>query len=313
MFSKKVTCYLNNHYGIAGKYENNNVLKDITFLKDFYNGSKSIELCEVRLNKLVLNKLVTKKTKLVIGSNLDNQLTSLSYALSNQKISCLGIYSACASFVEGLIIASKFASKKDDVIVITSSHNLVSEKQFKYPIEYGSPLKKYATFTTTGAIGVIVNKIPSALKITDYTIGNVVDYEVSDVANMGAVMAPGAYETIKQHLLNFKRDINYYDLILTGDLGKYGLLILKDLLKEDNIIPKNIMDAGSMLYPNDDKKAGGSGPVCLPLILFNNILLLKKHQRILLVGTGALHSKVMVDQKLTIPAISHVISLEVKR
>ena len=130
MVSKKVCCYLSHNYGIAGKIENNNVLKDITFLKDYYHGSKSIELCEVRLNKIILNKLINKNTKLVIGGNLDNQLTSLSYALANQKIGYLGVYSACASFVEGLIIASLFANKKDEIIVITSSHNLISERQF---------------------------------------------------------------------------------------------------------------------------------------------------------------------------------------
>lgn len=313
MDSKKIECYLHDDYAIAGPLENNNVLKDTIFFKDFYGGMKSVEKSEIRLNEIVLNKLINEHTKLVIGGNLDNQLTSLSYSLSNRNLAYLGIYSACASFIEGLIIASRFANKKDDIIVITSSHNLISERQFKYPIEYGSPIKAYSTFTATGAVGVIVNNKPSNIKLTDYTIGKVVDYEILDVSNMGAVMAPAAFETIKTHLKNFKRDIGYYDLVLTGDLGKYGLLILKDLLKEANIDTSNIIDAGSLLYPNDYNKAGGSGPVCLPLILFKKLLFEKKYKRILLVGTGSLHSKVMTLQKVTIPAISHAISLEVKR
>ncbi len=312
MDSKTVECYLHENYAIAGSLENNNVLKDVSYLKDFYGGMKSIEKSEIRINELVLNKLITDQTKLVIGGNLDNQLTGLSYALTNRNVNYLGIYSACATFIEGLIIASKFANKKEDIVVITSSHNLISERQFKYPIEYGSPIKAYSTFTTTGCVGVVVNRNLSKYKITDYTMGKVVDYGIDDASNMGAVMAPGAFETIKTHLKNFKRTIDYYDLVLTGDLGKYGLLILKDLLKEANIDTDNIVDAGSLLYPDDYNKAGGSGPVCLPLILFKKVLLERKYKRILLVGTGALHSKVMVDQKLTIPTISHAVSLEVK-
>ena len=311
MASKRVNnVYLNDHFAIAGLAENNKVLKKLIYLKDYYCGMKSIEECEIRMNEIVLNKLISDKTKLVIGGNLDNQLTSLSYALSNRNISYLGIYNACATFAEGLIIGANMASF-DDMIIITSSHNLVSERQFKYPIEYGSPVKLAATFTTTGCVGAILSKNSSKLKMESYTIGRVVDYQVSDVTNMGAVMAPSAYETIKQHLKEMKRSLDYYDLVLTGDLGKYGLNILKDMLKEDGIDTDNIMDAGSMLYPNDNNKAGGSGPVCLPLILFNKILLNKKYHRLLIVGTGSLHSKVLVDQKLSIPSISHAVSLEV--
>lgn len=311
MASRKLkNIYLHHHYAIAGLTENNHVLKNVLYLKDYYCGMRSIEECEIRMNEIVLNKLISDHTKLVIGGNLDNQLTSLSYALANRNLGYLGIYTACATFVEGIIIGANMASN-EDIIVITSSHNLVSERQFKYPIEYGSPVKLSATFTTTGCVGAILNKEPSKLKVESYTIGNVIDYNIKDVSNMGAVMAPSAYETIKKHLKELKRDISYYDLVLTGDLGKYGLNILKDMFKEDNTNTDNLYDAGSMLYPNDQKKAGGSGPVCLPLILFNKILCKKKYRRILIVGTGSLHSKVLVDQKHSIPSISHAVSLEV--
>ncbi|MBO4245847.1 MAG: stage V sporulation protein AD [Bacilli bacterium] len=311
MLSKKVNnVYLHQNYGIAGKNENNHVLKDINFLKDFYGGEDSVETCEIKMNEIVLENLINDHTNLVIGGNLDNQLTGVSYALKNRNLAYLGIYNACATFTEGLIIGSKFCSKKD-LIVLTSSHNLISERQFKYPIEYGSPNKDYATFTTTGSIGVILSNRPSNIRLECYTIGDVIDYEVYDASNMGAVMAPGAYHTIIKHLKDFKRDITYYDLILTGDLGKYGLMILKELLKKDNITTSNIIDAGSLLYPLDDDKAGGSGPVCLPLILFKKVLFNKKYQRILLVGTGALHSKVLVDQHLPIPTIAHAVAIEV--
>lgn len=302
--------YICSNYSIAGPLENSGVLKDCLYMDDFYYGAKSVDDAEIKINSLVINNLLNDKVKLIIGGNLNNQITGISYAIPLDKVAYLGIYGACSTFIEGLIIATKFVNKAD-VMVVTSSHNLTSEKQFRYPIEYGGPLKPYSTFTATGSVGALVSKTKSKVRIESYTIGNVIDYGIDDVFNMGAVMAPSAFESIKKHLKDLKRNLDYYDLVLTGDLGKYGLEILKEMLMKDNISYKEILDAGDLLYIGDQKKCGGSGPVCLPLILFNNILDNKKYKKILLVGTGSLHSKVMVNERKSIPSISHIVSLEV--
>lgn len=79
----------------------------------------------------------------MISTDLQNQNLSSSLSSMRFKIPFLGIYSACAGFTEGLIVASSLINKNDEnIIVTTSSHNLVSEKQFRYPVEYGAIRKK---------------------------------------------------------------------------------------------------------------------------------------------------------------------------
>ena len=207
----------------------------------------------------------------------------------------------------------------NNAIISVSSHNQAAEKQFRYPTEYGGPKPKTATYTNTGSASVYISKQKSQIKIESATIGRVVDYGIKDAYNMGAVMAPAAADTIYRHLKDKKRDIDYYDLILTGDLGIYGKKILKDFMKtEYNLDLKKYDDAGTMIYDFESQKvfAGGSGPACLPLVAYG--IVLKKMRKgelkkVLLVATGALHSSTMVNQKLSIPAISHAVSLEVTK
>ena len=136
---------------------------------------------------------------------------------------------------------------------------------------------------------------------------------VKDVNNMGAVMAPAAADTINKHLTDLKRDLDYYDLILTGDLGEVGVSILKDYLdRVYDVKLKKHMDSGCEIFKNTQNiNAGASGPVALPLVLFNKILKSTKYKKILIIGTGSLHSPTLVNQKNTIPSIAHAISLEV--
>ena len=131
---------------------------------------------------------------------------------------------------------------------------------------------------------------------------------------MGAVMAPSAAETLHKHLIELNRDINYYDLIITGDLGKFGQELFLKLIKQDyNYLPKNYYDAASILYKdNQNTFQGGSGPVVVPLVLFNKILKEKQYQRILILATGSLHNTLMVNLKKSIPSITHAVSIEVK-
>ena len=153
----------------------------------------------------------------------------------------------------------------------------------------------------------------SKIKIESSTIGTPVDMGISDANHMGAVMAPAAASTLVRHLSELNRDVDYYDLILTGDLGCVGKKILEDYLEANhNIKLKKYLDAGcELLLDIQETYAGGSGPACLPLVLFNKILTTKKYKKILIIATGALHSVTLVNQKKPIPAIAHALSLEV--
>ena len=198
-------------------------------------------------------------------------------------------------------------------LAITSSHNLNAERQYRFPVEYGSQKKKYTTFTTTGAACALLTREQSPYKIESATIGTVVDYGIKDSSNMGAVMAPSAAETLNKHLKELNRSLDYYDIIVTGDLGKFGAELFLKLIKEDyNYIPKSYMDAASILYKEHQETfQGGSGPVVIPLVLFNKLLKEKKYKRILLLATGSLHNVLMVNLKKSIPSITHAISIEV--
>ena len=309
--------YINKRYSIAGKYENNGMLTDVNrYINDFYDEEKTIEDCEIKMQKEVISNLKGNNSELIVGGDLSNQITTTSSSNVENNVSFLGIYSACATFISSLIVLSNFIDTKliNEGIAITSSHNLTSEKQFRFPVEYGALKPPYSTFTTTGSVGCIVSNKKSNIKILSSTIGSVIDMGIKDANNMGAVMAPSAAKTLYKHLQYTKTSVKDYDLILTGDLGKYGAELFRMLLKKDyGINIKNHIDAGSIIYKEEQEKySGGSGPVCLPLFLFNNILTSNKYKKILVIGTGSLHCPTLVNQKHSLPSISHLISLEVE-
>lgn len=308
--------YINSFYTISGPLESNSkLLKHDVKMKDYYYNQKTFEDANIKMQRDVINKVLDQNTDLIIGGDLLEQLSATNFAIKDTNIPFLGIYSACATFPESLIIASSFLQNNNlkNIVCATSSHNLTAERCFRYPVEYGAPRKNIQTFTTTGAIAVKVSNIKSNLKIESSTIGKIVDMDIKDVNNMGAVMAPAAADTLYNHLKELNRDVSYYDLILTGDLGKVGMSILKDYMqKVYKIELNNYVDAGSILYTDkQDIGAGGSGPVCLPLVLFNKVLVKPTYKKILIIGTGSLHNKTSVNQQKSIPAIAHAVSLEI--
>ena len=310
--------YLKNKYTVVGKEEVQGNIKNYDLvIDDYYFGRKTFEGAEIRMQKTVIDYLLKNENniELIVGGDLSNQLAITSYMASNYNIPYLGMYSACATFNSSLITLANLtdSNKIKNGIAITSSHNKVAERQFRYPIEYGAPKPKRTTSTATASVGTIVTRQKTNIKIESATIGIVQDYGIKDAQNMGAVMAPAAANTIYNHLKDLERDNKYYDLILTGDLGEVGLNILKELLqKEYDLKIKNIMDAGTLLYKKEQELySGASGPAALPLVLFNKILQENKYQKILIVATGSLHSPTLVNQKNTIPSIAHAISLEV--
>lgn len=314
---------------IAGPYEKKGPLNfyfDKTY-DNFYNGEKTLEQAEVKFLKESIKKVLSKSKKqikdidLIIGGDLLNQITSSSYGVKDYNVPFLGIYGACSTSTEGIAIASAFIDDKriKNAIVSVSSHNLSSEKQFRNPTEYGSSKPDTATFTATGGASILLSNKKTSVKVESATIGKISNAYVKDPFNMGAVMAIAAADTINQHLKDTKRNPDYYDLILTGDLGIYGKEILKDVLKQEYKIDisKNYNDCGIMLYNLKEQKkvkAGGSGPVCSALVVYSYILekmKKKEFKKVLFVATGAMFSPTFVFQKQDILSTAHAISLEV--
>ena len=308
--------YLNDVALLVGPKEGNTKFAkyfDLIY-KDFYMNTKSFDDA---LSKMIYDsidilltksKLKPKDIDIVLSSDLSNQVAASSYAVKNISIPYIGVYAACASSTLELILASSLiqSRKIKNAICTVASHSKQSEKQFRYPVEYGAPKRKTTTVTATASASILISNTKSNIKITSATIGEVKNSYIKDVYNMGGVMAISAFSTIEKHLKYTKTKLTDYDLILTGDLGRYGVNILKELLKKDI----NIMDAGSIL---DKNFAGASGPVCLPLIAFGPVLekmKSKEYKKVLLVATGSLHNTTYCNEKKEIPSISHVISLE---
>ena len=317
--------YINSTSTVTGPYEGNGPLGKFFDLchKDLYFGKRNWEEAEECLIKESVNILAKKgdfnleDVDVFIGGDLLNQIAPSNYAMSNFDKSFIGIYAACATSTLGLIlggslIESGFVKK---AVTFTSSHNMSAEKQYRYPTEYGGPKPKTTTFTSTGAASCLLMS-SGDIKLESGTIGVATDSMIKDVFNMGAVMAKAAADTIVKHLKDTGRNIDYYDLVLTGDLGIYGKKILKEyMFTEYGIKLKKYNDTGVMLYDRKEQPvyAGASGPACAPLVTYSYIfdeMRKGKYKKVLLAATGALMSPTMVNHKLSIPAICHAVSLE---
>ena len=319
--------YVTSYSTVGGPYEKKGPLgtKLDKSYKDLYMGEDTWEQAEVKLLKesieIVLNKgrKSSSNIDLLISGDLLNQVTASSYAALDFNIPFFGIYGACSTSVEGIILMSSLIDGKKikNGIVSVSSHNTASEKQFRNPTEYGAPKPSTATFTSTGGASILLSNQKSKIRVESSTIGKVVDMNQTDPFNMGAVMAAAAGDTIYRHLKDMKRSVNDYDLILTGDLGRYGREILIDYMKEEyDIVLNNYNDCGTLLYDLDEQKevlAGASGPLCIAMVSYSDILPdIEKGalKRVLLVATGALFSPTFVYQHKPIYSISHAVSLE---
>lgn len=318
--------YLNETSTVCGPVEKEGPLNkyfDKSY-DDMYMGEDSFEKAEIKLVKDCLSILLEKISlssddiDLVVGGDLQNQIAASTYGCKDIGNGFIGVYGACSSSVLGMIVASNFIESDliNNAIVEVSSHNSVSEKQFRNPVEYGAPKADSCTFTATGSASCLLSNNKSNVRVECATLGSITDYKQNDVNDMGKVMAPAAYEVIKKHFEDTGRDFSDYDLVLTGDLGKYGKAILKDMFSDYDT--SNYNDCGVMLYDIEEQKevhAGGSGPVCSALVNYGYIferLRKKKLDRVLLVATGALFSPTTIHQGEDIYSIAHAISLEVE-
>lgn len=296
---------------------------------DYYAGEKTFEQAEIKMITDSVNTVIKKANmKLddidsIIGADLLNQITPSAYASVSFNRPFLGVYNACASMCEEIIVGASLLQNKNihNVLCNVSSHNMTAERQYRNPVEYGCPKPKRSTFTVTGSASNILTKEKTNIKVSSVSIGTTTDMGVTDIYDMGSVMAPSAARTIYEHLKDTNTTIDDYDLILTGDLGVYGKEILSIYMMEAYKIDLKDKheDSACIIYDRRKQthvKAGGSGPACLPLVTYTDVLKKMKDgklNKVLLVATGALMSPTMNNQKLSLPSISHAVCLEVVR
>lgn len=286
------------------------------------SAGKSWEETEIKMQKDVIDILLLKAARnvasveLLLGGDLINQLTVTNFAAKEREVPFLGLYNACATMAEGMLLAASLIGGGflSNAAVVASSHNAASERQYRYPNELGVQREEYSQCTVTAAGAMLLSREPSPLRLVSGTVGTVVDYGVKDPSDMGAAMAPAAFRTIEEHLKNSNRKIGDYDLICTGDLGLHGHRILTELIKREYDFEEEILqDSGMWIYRKKQNVfCGGSGAGCSAAVWSAYVLpALKKgtYRRILLCGTGALHSPISVSQGNSIPAIAHCLEL----
>lgn len=302
--------------GIVGKYVDN-ALSDDMFGESTYEKAECKMLAYAAKKAIEKAGFTEKDMDAFISGDLLNQIISASFAARDFDFPYLGVYGACSTMAESLLLAATLVDGGyfQKIVAATGSHFSSAERQYRYPLELGNTRPPQAQWTVTGAGGTVVAKEGSDIAITCATVGKVVDYGICDVNNMGAAMAPAAANTILTHLKDTGRNEGYYDLIVTGDLGALGSRIVKDLTWEKGVdIEKNHVDCGEIVYNViEDEFQGGSGAGCSAVVL-NSYLLdkLKKGEfhKILFAATGALLSTVSSGQGESIPCVCHAVAME---
>lgn len=254
----------------------------------------------------------------VFAGDLLNQCMGSADAMKNSKLPYFGLYGACSTMGESLMLAAMtvdggFAEK---VCAATSSHFCSSERQFRFPLEYGGQRTPTAQWTVTGAGAAILQNESTGICVTCVTPGIIVDAGITDANNMGSAMAPAAYDTLKNHFADTGRSPDYYDLIVTGDLGAIGHDTLEDLFRHDgNTLGDHYTDCGLLIFDRSkqDVHAGGSGCGCAASVLCSYIMdgfRKGMWSKVLFAPTGALLSPTTTQQGESIPGICHAIAIE---
>lgn len=302
--------------GVIGSYA------DITLSDDMY-GESTYEKAECKMLSNAVRLAVEKAAltdadiDVLLSGDLLNQIISASFAARDFQFPFLGLYSACSTMSEGMLLAAALVDGgfAKNCVAATGSHFASAERQYRYPLELGCTRPPQAQWTVTGAGGCVVSADRGDIRIVNATLGRVRDWGVTDVNNMGAAMAPAAADTLMRHFKDTDTLPEDYDIIITGDLGALGSRILKDLMWEKGYtISENHVDCGEIIYKViEDEFQGGSGAGCSAVVM-NSYVFTKMsaglYKKVLFAATGALLSTVSSGQGESIPCISHAVQLE---
>lgn len=294
--------------------------------KDSYFGQTTWEQAEGALQKETVSLAIEKaglqpeQIDGILTGDLVNQCTSSSYGLRGLELPFLGIYGACSTMSEGLLLASILTDSGagSHFAAATSSHFSTAERQFRFPLSYGAQRTPTAQWTCTASGAAVLSAIPQAgaPRVTGGCIGFIRDLGVTDANHMGAAMAPAAADTYARWFQATGTKPNDYDAIVTGDLGIIGSELFCDLLMKQGYDAVSVhQDCGAKMFDPEtqDTHAGGSGCGCAGSLLCGYFLKQLEHgtmRRILFAATGALLSPMLVQQGESIPSISHLVELQ---
>jgi len=313
-------------YSIAGVKEGKGPLSKYfdLVLSDDLNGKDSFEKAECSILENAISESIKKAglkqtdINYLLAGDLLNQITPSNFAARNLEIPFLGLYGACSNMTESLSLAAVLVDGgyAEYDVAATSSHFAAAERQYRFPLEFGTQRTGTAQWTVTGAGAMVLGTEGNFPYVTHITTGKVKDYGINDANNMGAAMAPAAVDTIKAHFEDTNRKPRDFDLIATGDLGKVGKQITIELLKKYGYdISKIYIDCGEEIFGPEELKegSGGSGCGCSAIVdcgyIYKNMIK-GKYKRILLISTGALLSTTSSLQGESVPGIAHCVCIE---
>ena len=291
---------------------------------DQHFGAKTFEQAESEMVRMAYETALKKGNvnasdiELILGGDLQNQCIAQSFGLSCEKTQYIGLYGACSNMSEELLLSGILlnSQKFKTIACSTSSHFAASERQFRFPLEYGCQRPQTSQNTVTGAATFIVcSENVSNIYINEVLPGIITDMGIKDANNMGAAMAYAAFSTLERYFLSSTMKTSDFDLIITGDLGFEGSEILKEISEANNLqLGENYIDCGNVIYEREkqDVHAGGSGCGCSGVVMASYIMHLFEKSEIkdiLFVGTGALLNSSSVLQKQSIPGIAHLVRL----
>ncbi len=317
--------YITSWASIVGPKEGAGAWKDEfdRILPDYLCGEASWEKAETKMLQdsvqLALSKqgLNPADAELFLAGDLLNQIISSTYAARELAIPYLGLYGACSTMAESCLLGAMLidGGYYERVVTATSSHHYTAERQYRSPVEQGVQSVPSSQWTATAAGALVIQKAGAGPRISGVTVGKVIDMGQSDVGNMGAAMAPAAVDTIKVHFQDTGRQFEYYDLIVTGDLGKVGYTLAQELFVQQGVVPQpKYSDCGVLLYEGlAGVNSGASGCGCSGCMLAGPLLQrIKKGEinRLLFVATGALMSPTSTFQGESIPGIAHAVAIE---
>lgn len=297
------------------------VVTDSHFGKDTWEQAESrfqLEAVGLALRKA---QLTENDIDVICAGDLINQCIGSAYSMRELAVPFLGLYGACSTMAEGLLIASVLTDcgLAEHAAAVTSSHFSTAERQFRFPLSYGGQRTPTAQWTCTASGAVVLSRHTGSICITGGCIGRITDLSINDINNMGSAMAPAAADTILRYLFATNTSPADYDFIVTGDLGLVGSQLLLDILMKQGVdISHKHRDCGAMIFAPDsqDTHCGGSGCGCGASVLCGNFLpMLERDEihNILFAATGALMSPMSMQQGETIPAISHLVHIRKDR
>nr|WP_325252579.1 stage V sporulation protein AD [uncultured Oscillibacter sp.] len=314
---------------IGGKFEAQGPLSGYfdELSQDSFFGEKTWEKAESAMQKKVVQRalnqarLKPKDIQYILAGDLLNQCIGSSFGLRELGIPFYGLYGACSTMGESLSLAAMLIDGgfAERTAAVTSSHFCTAERQYRMPVPYGSQRTPTAQWTATASGCTILGREGPGPYITHVTCGKIVDKGISDPNNMGAAMAPAAYDTLAAFFRDTGTTPKDYDLVITGDLGELGHGIVRDFFARDGVeLGDNFQDCGLLLYDRDgqDMHAGASGCGCSASVL-NGYLLTEmqrgRWRKILFAPTGALLSPTSSFQGESIPGICHAVCISAEK